>query len=169
MKGGGPMRSLFYRMENTRIKEKNYLYYTPIGITWIFFLIRIILINKNQWQTPFYLSELFYFAGALKLAGDLYENLFFVRELGKRSPRLKKYETAPLSSKSCYNAYAFIMAKYLLTLTIGSMVLHFIGNLLMKTDWSWHSQALEGGIFLMTGLLLYLLFLASGIWANAKG
>lgn len=125
----------FYRKENARIKEKNYLYYAIIGICWVF---NFTLMCSQYRTTVPYLSELhaysfFQFFGVLELTSRLCDNLFYVREMGKKSSRLKKYECTPLLKKQCYAAYALILGRYIIILSAGSLVIFFAAATLMHT------------------------------------
>ncbi|MDC7288310.1 hypothetical protein NXH76_10880 [Blautia schinkii] len=125
----------FYRKENARIKEKNYVYYAIIGILWAF---NFILVCTRYRTTVPHFSELhaysfFQFFGVLTLMKRLCDNLFYVREMGEKSSRLKKYECTPLLKKQCCAAYALILGRYTAILSAGSLVIFFAVTTLLHT------------------------------------
>lgn len=121
------MDKIFYKKELTRIKERNYVYYGIIGTIWAF---NTVLMCTRYRTTVPHLSELhtysfFQFFCVLKFMNHLSKDLFYVKEIGEKSSRLKKYECTPLLRKQCYGAYAVILARYIIILSAGSLIIFF--------------------------------------------
>lgn len=162
------MKSLFYIRENSRIKEKNYLYFIHIGVVWGLFLING-CIQRQSSSPDSVMYGLFYFFGSLSLMLALYEQLFFVRELGARSSRLKKYAAVPLSLGSCLRSCGWIMARYQLILTAGCLVLYFGLPVLFTKKLSSMPDLTEGILFLLMGSAVYFcLFLSGALHSGVK-
>lgn len=129
------MRNKFYLEESRRLKEKNYIFYFIIGSIWVLYFVAMCSSQYNGCRPleQFYGYLYLQFFGTFSLMSSVSENLYFVKELGKRTPRLKKYECVPLMKKQCILAYEAIMAKYLLILIAGFLILYFSVSFFTRT------------------------------------
>ncbi len=154
------MKNRFYVEESHRIREKNYEYYIIIGIIWILNIIVMCCKYNGSPENAGRLSVSYcyiQFFGAFQLMASVSENLYYVKELGQRNLRLKKYESLPLLKKQCILAYEAIMAKYLLLLTGGFLILFFSVALVTHTELRLFDT--------VTGILWFLLASAIGyVW-----